>query len=132
MATAALAVSGMCSALTPLVFGGPPLLLGALLGILGGAVIADSAQFSAALTRVTEQRYIGTALTAQMAMGFLVTVVSIRLLPILAEEIGWRWALSVLSLGPLAGVSVLRLRPRDQPPRRAGPSGFHAESMYER
>jgi apolipoprotein N-acyltransferase len=79
-------------------------------------VIADSAQFSAALTRVTEKRYIGTALTAQMAMGFLVTVVSIRLLPIVAEEIGWRWALCVLSLGPLAGVSVLRLRPRDQPP----------------
>jgi MFS family permease len=116
VASAALVVSGACSALTPLVFGGPPLLLGALLGILGGAVIADSAQFSAALTRVTEKRYIGTALTAQMAMGFLVTVVSIRLLPIVAEEIGWRWALCVLSLGPLAGVSVLRLRPRDQPP----------------
>jgi MFS family permease len=133
VATAALAVSGMCSALTPLVFGGPPLLLGTLLGILGGAVIADSAQFSAAVTRVTERRYIGTALTAQMAMGFLITVVSIRLVPIVAEEIGWRWALSVLSLGPLAGVSVLRLRPRDEPPAASRLVAVpHGGSMYER
>jgi MFS family permease len=116
VAAAALALSGTCSALTPLVFGGPPLLLAALLGVLGGAVIADSAQFSAALTRVTEKRYIGTALTAQMAMGFLITVASIRLLPVVAEAIGWRWALAVLSLGPLAGLTALRRRRENAPP----------------
>jgi MFS family permease len=115
VATVALAVSGTCSALTPLVFGGPPLLLAALLGVLGAAVIADSAQFSAALTRVTESRYVGTALTAQMAMGFLVTVLSIRLLPVVADAVGWRWALAVLSLGPAAGVTVLRLRRENAP-----------------
>jgi hypothetical protein len=40
---------------------------------LGCGVIADSAEFSAALTEVTDGRYIGTALTAQTAIGFLLT-----------------------------------------------------------
>jgi MFS family permease len=120
VATAALVVSGGCSALTPLAFGGPPLLLAILLGVLGAAVIADSAQFSAALTRVTEQRYIGTALTAQMAIGFAVTVVSIRLLPVVADAVGWRWTLAVLSLGPAAGVTVLRLT-KNTAPRATSP-----------
>jgi MFS family permease len=122
VAAMALAVSGACSALTPLVFGASPVLLGALLGLLGAAVIADSAQFSAALTRVTEQRYVGTAITAQMAMGFLVTVASIRLVPVVADAVGWRWSLAVLSLGPALGVTVLRRGNMLHPLRRAGSS----------
>ncbi len=126
VAAVALAVSGTCSALTPLVFGTSPVLLGALLALLGAAVIADSAQFSAALTRVTAQRYVGTALTAQMAMGFLVTVASIRLVSIVADAVGWRWALAVLSVGPALGVTVLRrsdmLHSRGGPVRREPPT----------
>lgn len=71
-------------------------------------MIADSAQFSAALTDAADARYVGTALTAQIAIGFLITITTIRLLPIVAGGVGWRWALSVLALGPLSGVLAMR------------------------
>ena len=77
----ALAVSGACCVLSVAVYGRYPALVIALALVWGVAVIADSAQFSAALTELTDVRYTGTALTAQLAIGFLVTVGSIRLAP---------------------------------------------------
>lgn len=84
----------------------------------GFAVIADSAQFSAALSKAADGRYVGTALTAQYAIGFLITVATIRLLPTVASGIGWRWALTVLTLGPISGVLAMRGLVR-RPPGRA-------------
>jgi MFS family permease len=103
----ALAVSGACCVLSVAVYGGYPALVIALALVWGVSVIADSAQFSAALTELTDVRYTGTALTAQLAIGFLVTVGSIRLAPWLAGEIGWRWALAPLALGPLVGIAAI-------------------------
>jgi MFS family permease len=109
---AALGVSGACCVLSVAVFGRYPALVIGLALVWGVAVIADSAQFSAALTELTDVRYTGTALTAQLALGFLVTVGSIRLAPWLAGEVGWRWALLPLAVGPLVGiVAIARLRP---------------------
>jgi MFS family permease len=125
----AMVVSGGCSALSGLIFGAPPWLLGALLGVWGFAVIADSAQFSAALSDAADAHYVGTALTAQYAIGFLITVATIRLLPTVADGIGWRWALTVLSVGPISGVlatrGLVRRRPgRAEPPVRRRGAGF--------
>jgi MFS family permease len=103
----ALAVSGVCCILSVAVYGRYPAVVIALALVWGVAVIADSAQFSAALTELTDVRYTGTALTAQLALGFLVTVGSIRLAPWLAGEIGWRWALVPLALGPLVGILAI-------------------------
>lgn len=105
----ALAASAGCCALSGVLFGASPVLLVPLLAVWGGAVIADSAQFSAALSDAADRRYVGTALTVQMALGFLVTVLTIRLLPAVADGVGWRWAMTVLAVGPVAGVIALRI-----------------------
>ena len=109
---AALAVSGASCVLSALVYGLNPALVACLALVWGVAVIADSAQFSAALTELTDVRYTGTALTAQLAMGFLVTVVSIRFVPWFAGEVGWRWALLPLAAGPAVGILAIATLPR--------------------
>ena len=126
---AALAVSGTCCILSVLAFGLNPAVVACLALVWGVAVIADSAQFSAALTELTDVRYTGTALTAQTAMGFLLTVASIRFVPWFAGEVGWRWALVPLwRSGPRSGSWRSRgsCAPRCRPqrslaaPRRVG------------
>jgi MFS family permease len=111
---AALMVSGACCVLSALLFGGPRWLVLAICLIWGIAVIADSAQFSAMVTEMAPPHAVGTALTLQTSLGFLLTVASIQLVPLLAAAVGWRWALVVLSLGPVAGlwsVGRSRLKP---------------------
>jgi MFS family permease len=103
----AMAVSASCCLLSVLLFAQHPLLVSALLLVWGAAVIADSAQFSALLTEVTETPYTGTALTVQTAIGFLITVISIRLVPWVAGQTGWRWALAPLAVGPLTGALAM-------------------------
>jgi MFS family permease len=79
--------------------------------IWGMSVIADSAQFSAIVTEYSEDEYLGTALTFQMALGFLITIISINLLPIVQIYIGWEWVFTILSIGPVLGViSMVKLR----------------------
>jgi MFS family permease len=104
----AMVASAACCAVSGFVFGIAPWVLVPILVVWGFAVIADSAQFSAALSVAADPRYVGTALTAQMAMGFTITVVTIRLLPLIADGVGWRWALCVLTLGPVAGAWAIR------------------------
>lgn len=88
-----------------------PVLLTVLCLVWGFAVIADSAQFSAAVSELTDERYVGTALTLQTCLGFLLTLVSIRLVPVLATAIGWQWVFWSLAPGPALGLwSMLRLR----------------------
>ena len=103
----ALAVSGAGCVLSALFYGLTPILLVLLVLVWGAAVIADSAQFSAALTELTDVRYTGTALTVQTAVGFLITVVSIRFVPWFAGEVGWRFALVPLVLGPVVGILAI-------------------------
>lgn len=109
----ALGVSGACAVGIGLLFGGPFPLVLALALVWGFFVVADSAQFSAAVTEVVPAHVVGTALTLQVSLGFLLTMATIQLVPFLAELIGWRWAFPVLVLGPVAGiVSMRRLRSR--------------------
>ncbi|TDD39564.1 MFS transporter [Saccharopolyspora elongata] len=107
-AGAALVVSGACCLLSPLVFDASWPLLLVLLTIWGAAVIADSGVFSTALSEVADSRYIGTALTAQTAIGFLLTVVTINLVPVLSALVGWRFAFLVLAPGPILGALAMR------------------------
>ena len=95
--------SAACAALTVLVYGGPPLLLFALIMVWGFMVVADSAQFSALVSEYAPRDYIGTALTLQTCAGFLLTMVTIELLPRVADYTGWRWASLLLVPGPLLG-----------------------------
>lgn len=108
--SAAMLVSAGCCLASPAAFGASTVALCALLGVWGASVIADSPQFSAAVTELAEPRYAGSALTLQLALGFALTIASIRLVPVFVEQVGWRFALLPLVVGPLAGAaSMLRL-----------------------
>ena len=78
---AAMALSGLCAILIGLTFGGPPLLTLLVAVVWGVTVIADSAQFSTAVTELAPAAYVGTALTTQTCLGFALTMVSIWLIP---------------------------------------------------
>ena len=109
-AAASLAVSGTCALTAGLLFAHPRALT-VLCLVWGFAVVADSAQFSAAVSELTDPRYVGTALTLQTSLGFLLTLLTIRIIPPLRESLGWEGALPVLALGPAFGIwSLWRLR----------------------
>jgi MFS family permease len=108
VAAAAMVTSGICCAMTPFVYGAPEAVLIALVSIWGCAVVADSAQFSALVAQYSERDHVGTALTVQTCLGFLLTIVTIRLTPALAEAVGWRWAFLFLVPGPAIGILALR------------------------
>ncbi|MGH3345642.1 MAG: hypothetical protein ACRDO4_01555, partial [Nocardioides sp.] len=111
-ATGAMLVSGACCLLAAVAFGGPTWLLVVLLLVWGASVIADSAMFSACLGTVVDPRYVGTALTLQTAFGFLLTVVTIQLVPVVAAAAGWPLAVAMLGAGPLLGsIAMVRLTP---------------------
>lgn len=98
-----LIVSGTCALLVGFFFGASPWLLFALALVWGLAVIADSAQYSASISELAPREYVGTALTLQTSLGFLLTLVSIRLIPALVGVIGWQWSFAVLAIGPALG-----------------------------
>ncbi|MDP3719808.1 MAG: MFS transporter [Acidobacteriota bacterium] len=99
----AMLASAACAALTVVTFGGTPFWLYALVMVWGFAVVADSAQFSALVSEHAPKEHVGTALTMQTCVGFLLTMVTIELLPRLAEAVGWQWASLLLVPGPLLG-----------------------------
>lgn len=116
-----LSVSGACCLLAGLLFGGNPLLLTLLCLVWGFAVVADSAQFSAAVSELCQAEYTGTALTLQTSLGFLLTLVTIRLIPALEGTIGWKWAFAFLALGPALGIwAMAALRKLPQAEKLAG------------
>lgn len=117
----AMAVSGACALLTPFVFGGPVIVLVGLILVWGVTVVADSAQFSTLVTRVVPQHAVGTALTLQTSLGFLLTTVSIQIVPPIEAALGWRWAFPTLALGPLLGILVMRPMARAARAMRAAP-----------
>jgi MFS family permease len=107
----ALVLSGACCLASPLLYAAPLPVLTAFLLVWGAAVIADSGVFSTALSEMADPRYVGTALTAQLAIGFLLTVLTIQFVPVLAEAVGWQYAFLLLVPGPVVGaLSMWSLR----------------------
>ncbi|WP_069188014.1 MFS transporter [Bacillus sp. FJAT-27251] len=97
-------ISAICCVLIGFTFG-QSIWLTLLLAIIWGmSVISDSAQFSAAVSEVAEVEYVGTALTFQMCIGFLITIFSINLIPIIQRIIGWEWVFACLAIGPILGI----------------------------
>ena len=108
LAIGALSASGACALLAGLLFGSGFLVLVPLAVVWGYFVIADSAQFSALVTEVSPSHAVGTALTIQVAVGFLLTMVTIQVVPAIAEVAGWRWAFPILAAGPAFGIGAMR------------------------
>jgi MFS family permease len=108
--SASMIVSGTCCVLVGFVFHSPALLL-VVATVWGATVVADSAQFSACVTEVGNPDYLGTALTLQTCIGFLLTMGSIELIPRLVDVVGWEWVFIALAPGPVLGtIAMLRLR----------------------
>jgi MFS family permease len=104
----AMAASGACALVIGLAFGRSHLLLVPIALAWGFFVIADSAQFSVLVTESVPPHAVGTALTVQTSLGFLLTMLSIQLVPPVQHVVGWRWAFVMLAIGPVAGILAIR------------------------
>jgi MFS family permease len=117
----ALAMSGTCAILVGHLFGSDPALLLVLCVIWGISVVADSAQFSAAIAELSPPEQIGTMLTIQTCAGFLLTMLTIHLTPWLVDRIGWSHAFTFLAAGPVFGIyAMAKLRQRPEARKLAG------------
>ena len=112
VARGAMIASGACSAVAGLVYGQPLAGLLMLAVIWGFSVVADSAQFSALVSEQSPRTLVGTALTLQTSAGFLLTMISMRLVPMIADSVGWRWAFLLLVPGPLLGAIAMSVLER--------------------
>jgi MFS family permease len=108
LVTMAMAASGACALLIGFVYGKSLWLLVPVSLLWGFFVIADSAQFSVLVTEAVPAHAVGTALTVQTSLGFLLTMVSIQLVPPVAGIVGWRWAFVMLAIGPALGIAAIR------------------------
>jgi MFS family permease len=106
--TIALAASGSCALLAGVFFGLDLRLTAAMVAVWSFFVIADSAQFSALVTEAVPPHAVGTALTTQTCLGFLLTLISIQLIPPVVARAGWGAAFGMLALGPIAGILAIR------------------------
>jgi MFS family permease len=104
----AMLVSAACCLTAGFMFRAPIAALALFAIVWGVAVVADSAQLSALVAQYSPRDHVGTALTVQTCTGFLLTMVSIRLLPLAAQAIGWQWVFLTLAPGPLLGAYTLR------------------------
>ncbi|MCP4319322.1 MAG: MFS transporter [Hyphomicrobiales bacterium] len=117
-----MAGSGISALLIGFVFDGPSWALALVAIFWGITIVGDSAQFSAAVTELADQRFVGTALALQLGIGFALTVVTIWIMPIFVDWIGgWRWAFLLLVPGPIIGaIAMLRLRTLPEASKLAG------------
>lgn len=103
-------VSGSSALLIGFLFGGPLWLFSLVALIWGFAVVADSAQFSAAVTELSDPHLVGSSLAFQMGAGFTITILAIWLTPLVAEGLGsWQWTFLLLVPGPMIGIVAMYL-----------------------
>jgi MFS family permease len=107
IAALAMAVSGACALGIGWLGGAPAAVVITFALVWGFAVVADSAQFSALVTEVVPPHAVGTALTLQTSLGFLLTAFTIWLTFEVQQAFGWGVAFSLLALGPAAGIGQM-------------------------
>jgi MFS family permease len=118
----AMATSGGCALLIGWLEAAPLAVVVAVALVWGFAVVADSAQFSAIVTEVAPAHAVGTALTLQTSLGFLLTTVTISAVPHLRERFGWPLAFGMLALGPAVGILMMRRLQNSRNPEIEGPT----------
>jgi MFS family permease len=119
----AMALSGSSAIVTGLLFGAAPALVVSVAIVWGITVVADSAQFSTAISELAPPGTAGSALALQTATGFLLTAATIYLVSLLdpTDAAGWRIAFALLAVGPAIGIlAMLRLRGRPDATKMAG------------
>lgn len=105
-------ISGLCALAIGFTFSAPLWVFLLVSIIWGVSVVGDSAQFSAIVTEVGEPSFVGTSLALQLGLGFALTVVAIRVVPMFEAYMGgWQWSFVILAPGPLIGtIAMLMLR----------------------
>ncbi len=103
----AMTISGICALVIGFFHGAEPWLVWVLAIIWGTSVVADSPQFSASVTELSDPNLIGTMLTIQTSVGFLITVLTINLMPVIVGIVGWQYAFIYLALGPALGIFAM-------------------------
>ena len=103
----AMAVSATCALTIGLLSAAPWAVLVSVAMVWGASIVADSAQFSAAVTELAPNQYVGTAITLQTCAGFLLTIVTIRLVPVWVTWWSWELAYAPLAIGPIAGIAAM-------------------------
>lgn len=87
-------------------------------------VIADSAQFSALVTEHADPALVGSALSLQLASGYLVTTVTLWLVPTVAGAVSWTAAMALLAVGPAIGLAAMIALDRTDGSRLPSPAGL--------
>ena len=108
IALISLMISAAFCLFSAVLFSLPLLVLIPLLLIWGFFVVSDSPQFSALAAIYAPAEYTGTALTIQNGIGFAITLVSIQITPVIADQVGWQWAFMFLAMGPIIGAYFMR------------------------
>jgi MFS family permease len=103
----AMAVSASCAIAIGLMTAAPLVVLVLVAIVWGTSIVADSAQFSAAVTELAPSQYVGTAITLQTCTGFLLTIVTIRLVPVWVRWWSWDLAYAPLAVGPIVGIAAM-------------------------
>ncbi|MDA0262517.1 MAG: MFS transporter [Proteobacteria bacterium] len=107
----AMLLSGTCAAIAGFLFGAAPWLVVTVGVVWGVAIVADSAQFSSSVMELSSPDRVGTMVTIQTSVGFLLTLATIHMVPRMVEAAGWGWAFATLAIGPALGtVAMYRLR----------------------
>ncbi len=110
IAIVCICASGSCALLAGFAFSFPAVLT-VICVMWGFAVIAESAQYSAAVSELCDSRYVGTAVTIQTCIGFFLSMITLRWVPSLVEQAGWGVAFAMLAAGPAVGIwFMVRLR----------------------
>ena len=100
--------SALASMVTGFLVSAPPAFV-LMVGLVWGFwVVADSAQFSTIVTEVVEPESVGTALMLQLALGFVLTVLTIFLVPVVRDASNWGFAFMLLAPGPIVGAFAMR------------------------
>jgi MFS family permease len=120
LTSGAMVVSGTCALAAGLLYAASPLFLAVVCLIWGLTIVADSAQFSSSIAELSPPAYVGSLLTIQTSAGFLLTIVTIQIVPVIAARMGWRVAFGLLAIGPYLGaLAMWRLRQRPEALRLA-------------
>jgi MFS family permease len=120
---AAMALSGSSAIVAGFIFAGPSAVVIVVLVVWGITVVADSAQFSTAVSELAPPGTAGSALALQTAAGFMLTGVTIVGVGLLepGQSSSWALAFSLLAIGPLVGIAAMwRLRRRPDATKMAG------------
>lgn len=97
-------VAGLATAAS---FGGPWWLTFALFIVWGITIVPDSAQFSALVADAAPPELAGSLMTFQTALGFLLTFVTVQLMPVVADYFGWQLTLAMMAIGPALGIVAM-------------------------